>query len=93
MESLAEVLLRLARVIRNRRAEAGYNQAEIAHAADVYRTWMGQIERGEANPSVKTLYKIARVLGLTLAELFVLAAGTEGEAEPQPRPVRSRKPK
>jgi transcriptional regulator with XRE-family HTH domain len=88
MDPLELLLARLARVIRNRRTNAGYTQAEFAHAAKVFRTFMGQIERGTANPSVKTLFRIAQVLGLSVTELFVLAAGIEGDTDPQSGPSR-----
>jgi transcriptional regulator with XRE-family HTH domain len=93
MDPLDLLLARLARVIRNRRADAGYSQAEFAHAAKVFRTFMGQIERGTANPSVKTLFRVAQVLGLSVTELFVLAAGNEGDAELQSRPSRRKRGK
>lgn len=93
MDPLAQLLLRLARVIRTRRADAGYSQAELAHAAKVFRTYLGQIERGTANPSVKVLLRVAQVLGLNVTQLFVLAAGNEGDGEPQSTPSRRKRGK
>ena len=31
---------------------------------------MGEVERGEVNVTVRTTFRIARALGMTLAELF-----------------------
>ena len=39
---------------------------------------MGEVERGEVNVTVRTTYKIAKGLGMTLAELFSeLEQGTD----------------
>jgi DNA-binding XRE family transcriptional regulator len=52
---------------------------------------MGQIERGTANPSAKTLFLIGQVLGLSVEDFFVLAARKEGNVEPQPRSKRRKR--
>jgi len=36
----------------------------------VHQTYMGTLERGEANVSLGNLHKISKALGVTLAELF-----------------------
>jgi XRE family transcriptional regulator, regulator of sulfur utilization len=86
MDAFDRQVARIGRVIRNRRVEAGYSQAEFAHVANVFRTHFGNIERGSTNPSLKVLVQIAQALGLSTTQLFVLADGEEGEAEPQSTP-------
>jgi len=56
--------------IRALRTKAGYSQESFADAAGVHRTYMGTLERGEANVSLSNVHKIARALGITLSELF-----------------------
>ena len=56
--------------IRALRTKAGYSQESFADAAGVHRTYMGTLERGEANVSLSNLHKIATALGITLSELF-----------------------
>ena len=56
--------------IRALRTKAGYSQESFADAAGVHRTYMGTLERGEANVSLSNMHKIARALGITLSELF-----------------------
>jgi transcriptional regulator with XRE-family HTH domain len=56
--------------IRELRKKAGYSQEGFADAAGVHRTYMGTLERGEANVSLGNLHKISKALGITLAELF-----------------------
>jgi transcriptional regulator with XRE-family HTH domain len=56
--------------IRELRKRAGYSQEGFADAAGVHRTYMGTLERGEANVSLGNLQKISKALGITLSELF-----------------------
>ena len=56
--------------IRELRKKAGYSQEGFADAAGVHRTYMGTLERGEANVSLSNLHKISKALGITLSELF-----------------------
>jgi transcriptional regulator with XRE-family HTH domain len=63
----------LGRLIYDLRREHALSQERLALEAAVDRTWMGEIERGEANPTIDTLDKIARVLGQTLGSLMTQA--------------------
>lgn len=56
--------------IRALRKKAGHSQEGFADVAGVHRTYMGTLERGEANVSLGNLHKIAKALGITLSELF-----------------------
>ena len=44
---------RLGKVIREKRKELGYSQEAFADICGVHRTYMGSIERGERNISLK----------------------------------------
>lgn len=57
-----ELRQRLADAIREKRAKIGLSQEALALAADVDRTYVSQLERGIANPSLLILYRIAKVL-------------------------------
>lgn len=46
------------------------SQIDLANKADLDRTYVGGIERGERNPSLKNIQKIARALGVSMSELF-----------------------
>ena len=52
--------------IRQRRQLLGIIQPDLADMAEVSVNTLYKIERGEANPSVKVLNKLAEVLGLEL---------------------------
>ncbi|MDP9475938.1 MAG: helix-turn-helix domain-containing protein [Actinomycetota bacterium] len=66
-ETLAEGFGRL---VRRLRKERGFSQEEFAFRVGVHRTYMGDIERGEKNVTLVTADKLAKGLGITLAELF-----------------------
>lgn len=49
----------------------GMTQAQLAEAIGVSQPRIAKIERGDANPRLITLSKIAHALGITLSELVV----------------------
>lgn len=57
------------KAVREFRSERGISQEALAHRAGLDRTYLSGIERGERNPSLLNLYRIADALGVTLAEL------------------------
>ena len=63
-----EVLLgRRIRALRNLK---GLTQQELGNRADVNYKFLGEIERGQQNPSFNILVKIAKALEVELPELF-----------------------
>jgi len=55
--------------IRQFRGTQKLSQEELAYKAGVHRTYLGGIERGERNPSLKNLAAIAKALNVRLADL------------------------
>ena len=51
------------------RKQKGMTQEQLAEKAGLHRAYFWDIENGR-NISIKTAYKIARGLGVTLSELF-----------------------
>ncbi len=47
------------------------SQEELAFKAGVHRTYLGGIERGEKNPSLKNIAAIAEALDIDLSELVL----------------------
>ena len=68
---VASIHARFGRTVRALRAKAGYSQESFADATHIHRTSMGILERGEGNPRLETIIKIARGLDMSLSELFV----------------------
>ena len=52
------------------RKAAGYSQEQFAYKCNVDRTYIGTIERGEKSPTLNTIDKIAKALGITIKDLF-----------------------
>jgi transcriptional regulator with XRE-family HTH domain len=62
-------LAALGRRLLGLRQAAGLTQEGLADAASLHWTYIGQIERGERNPTYKNLLKLAKGLGVDPAEL------------------------
>ncbi|WP_461537177.1 helix-turn-helix domain-containing protein [Spongorhabdus nitratireducens] len=56
--------------IRNLRKAKGYSQESFALHANIHRTYMGGIERGERNPTLSTIYHLAEALDVEPWELL-----------------------
>jgi putative transcriptional regulator len=56
--------------IRELRAKAGLTQEELAREVGVRRETIVFLEQGKYNPSLKLAYKVARVLGTPIEEVF-----------------------
>jgi transcriptional regulator with XRE-family HTH domain len=56
--------------IRELRKAEGISQEELAHKANLHRTYIGMIERGEKNISIINIEKIAHALKINISELF-----------------------
>ena len=65
-----DVRVRFGRAVRRRRHKLGVSQEEFADMCGLDRTYVGGIERGERNPAIVNVEKIARALKISLAELF-----------------------
>ncbi|MBI5236635.1 MAG: helix-turn-helix transcriptional regulator [Deltaproteobacteria bacterium] len=56
--------------VRALRKAKGLSQEDLGEKTDLHNTYIGGIERGERNPSLKNAARIAHVLGVDLGELF-----------------------
>ena len=52
------------------RKSKNISQEELAAKLSVHRTYIGMIERGERNPTIRTLYKIAKALKVKAMDLL-----------------------
>jgi transcriptional regulator with XRE-family HTH domain len=62
-------LLRLGENIRQLRLSKGLSQEKLAELADLHRTYLGGVERGERNISLLNLIRLARVLEVPVTKL------------------------
>ncbi|KLU60236.1 anaerobic benzoate catabolism transcriptional regulator [Peptococcaceae bacterium CEB3] len=64
------VFRHLGQRIREERTRYRLTQEQLAEAAEVNESYVGQVERGEKNPSLETIVSIANSLGVTLDYLL-----------------------
>lgn len=56
--------------IRQIRTRKKLSQEKLAELSNLNTSYIGQIERGEKNPSVDTVYSIATALDIDISQLF-----------------------
>lgn len=71
MTDLIALRSRIGRNIRVLRKARGWSQEALGERADLSYKFIGEIERGLVNPSLDSLMKIANVLNVEIAELFL----------------------
>ena len=67
---MTEFLQRLSQMIRDKRKELSISQEKLAEMVGVTTSFVGQVERGESQPSVDTLFAFVRCLNLDVNSLF-----------------------
>jgi len=65
-----KILIHFGKKVREERTKLGLSQEELAAKADVHRTYVGMIERGEKNITLSNIEKFAKALGLKIEELL-----------------------
>jgi transcriptional regulator with XRE-family HTH domain len=56
--------------VRQLREVHGWSQEALAERADLNRSYIGELERGQAIPSLLTLKKLSMALGVSLSNLL-----------------------
>lgn len=73
-QGFERLLDQLGEEIKELRLNAGLSQEALALEAGVDRTYVSQLERGIANPSLMILYRISKVLETELRIAFLDAS-------------------
>jgi len=63
-------LVKLGQQIRQARGKVGFSQEEFAYRADLDRTYVGGVERGERNLGILNLFKLAAALNMPASTLI-----------------------
>lgn len=69
----ADILSRFGKKVRQRRLSLGISQEELAERAGVHRTYVGMIERGEKNITLRNIVKFAKALDIPIQDLMKFA--------------------
>ncbi len=69
MENL-DILITFGKRIQLLRKERGLSQEKLAEEVGLHRTYIGMIERGEKNITLKNIEKLAKGLKLNIKELL-----------------------
>jgi transcriptional regulator with XRE-family HTH domain len=64
------ITTRFGRKVREERTTRGLSQEKLAELANVHRTYVGMIERGECNITITNIEKIAKGLKVPITSLF-----------------------
>jgi len=59
--------IRIGRVIRKQRKRRGLSQESLAALANINRSYLGEIERGSASPSIEMIQKLATAMNERLS--------------------------
>jgi len=65
--SVSAIAVKFGRVLRALRERRGLSQEALSDLAGLSRSFLGEIERGDAVPSIETLQKLADALGEKLS--------------------------
>lgn len=63
------LLLKLGQSLKRHREIAGHSQEQLAELADIDRTYVSDIERGNRNPGIKNVARLAKALEITTSAL------------------------
>ncbi len=69
----------LGAAVRETRARRGISQEELGARSRLHRNYIGAIERGEINPTLRTLLAVTGGLAMALSELVMLYERNVGE--------------
>lgn len=65
-----EISWEIGKRIRYYRKEKDITQEKLAELCNLHPTYIGQLERGEKNATLESIYRIAQGLGVSMGRLF-----------------------
>jgi len=70
MKRKAQVLTAFGKTIKKFRLAAGLSQEDLAERADLHRTYIGDVERGERNVSLINMVKLSKAANVKLSQVL-----------------------
>lgn len=66
-----ELKVAFGEAVRKYRIARGLSQEKLAELADIRRTYIGDVERGQRNVAIVNMHRIASALGIPLSSLVI----------------------
>jgi len=63
-------VLQFGKKLREVRLKKGKSQGDVAKVLGVHRSYISGLERGKRNPSLLTVHKVAKALGVSVNDLL-----------------------
>jgi len=57
------------RMLQELRTERGLSQEKLGFESNYHRTYISQLERGQKNPSLKAIFRLAEALGVKPSQM------------------------
>ena len=70
MDNEKELLIAFGAKVQQYRNKLGLSQEKFAEKANVHRTYIGTVERGETNLTLLNIYKLAKALEISPKDLI-----------------------
>jgi len=70
MKEKNKVLVKFGNKVVYFREQMGITQEKLAELAEVHRTYIGTVERGETNITLLNMYKLANALNIDIKQLL-----------------------
>jgi transcriptional regulator with XRE-family HTH domain len=70
MKNAPEIEEKLGKAVRAARLAKGWSQEQLSFESGLHRTYVGAVERGEKNLTVKNVVRIATALGVSGSKLM-----------------------
>lgn len=80
---MGEIAAKFGQRIRYFRKERRLSQEQLAELCELHPTYIGQLERGEKNPTIETMLQLCKGLQVTPERLFENFPAEESESIPQ----------
>ncbi len=58
------------RILQELRTQRGLSQEKLGFESNYHRTYISQLERGQKNPSLKAIVRLAEALGIRPSEMI-----------------------
>jgi transcriptional regulator with XRE-family HTH domain len=81
LEKFLDLAITFGRVLRGLRKEAGLTQEQLGFEANLERNYISMLERGERQPTLTTLVKLAKPLKKRASQLVALVESATGQSD------------